>query len=99
MSHALSRSTATLIGLLAVVLWSLLATLTAASGDMPPLQFTAVTFAIGGVCLVIVRPGAIKAMRQPLSVWLVGVLGLAGYHFAYFFALKNAPPVEASLIN
>lgn len=99
MSHALSRSTATLIGLLAVVLWSLLATLTAAGGDMPTLQFTAVTFAIGGVSLMIVRPGAIKAMRQPLSVWLVGVLGLAGYHFAYFFALKNAPPVEASLIN
>jgi drug/metabolite transporter (DMT)-like permease len=99
MSRALSRSAATLIGFLAVLLWSLLATLTAASGDMPSLQLTAITFGIGGLCLMVVRPGAIKAMRQPLSVWLVGVIGLAGYHFAYFFALKNAPPVEASLIN
>lgn len=99
MPRAFSRSTATIIGFLAVLLWSLLATLTAASGDMPSLQLTAITFGIGGLCLMLVRPGAIRAMRQPISVWMVGVIGLAGYHFAYFFALKNAPPVEASLIN
>ena len=32
-------------------------------------------------------------------VWLLGVCGLFGYHFAYFFALRSAPPVEAGLIN
>jgi drug/metabolite transporter (DMT)-like permease len=31
-------------------------------------------------------------------VWLLGVAGLFGYHFAYFTALRNAPPVEAGLI-
>jgi len=99
MTSHLSRSTATFIGFAAVLLWSLLAFLTAASGTMPAFQLTAITFAIGGLSLLLIRPGAIKAMRQPLPVWLLGVGGLFGYHFCYFFALRNAPPVEAGLIN
>lgn len=99
MTSHLSRSTATFIGFTAVLLWSLLAFLTAASGTMPAFQLTAVTFAIGGLSLLVIRPGAIKAMRQPLPVWLLGVGGLFGYHFCYFFALRNAPPLEAGLIN
>lgn len=99
MSQSLSRSAATLTGFSAVLLWSLLAFLTAASGTMPAFQLTAITFAIGGLSLLVIRPGAIKAMRQPLPVWLLGVGGLFSYHFAYFFALRNAPPVEAGLIN
>ncbi|MEP4704367.1 MAG: EamA family transporter, partial [Hyphomicrobiales bacterium] len=39
-----------------------------------------------------------SAFKQSLPVWIVGVGGLFGYHFFYFTALKNAPPVEASLI-
>ncbi|MDC9825741.1 EamA family transporter [Devosia sp. ZB163] len=99
MSSPLARPTATLIGFTAVLLWSLLAFLTAASGTMPAFQLTAITFAIGGLSLLVLRPGALKAMRQPLPVWLLGVGGLFGYHFVYFFALRNAPPVEAGLIN
>ena len=95
----LSRSSATLVGFSAVLLWSLLAFLTAASGAMPALQLTAITFGIGGVSLLILRPSSIGAMRQPPQVWLLGVGGLFGYHFCYFFALRSAPPVEAGLIN
>lgn len=99
---ALSRSTATLIGFAAVLLWSFLAFFTAASGTMPPFQLTAVTFAIGGLAGVALwpfRPQAIKALRQPWPVWLLGVGGLFGYHALYFASLRNAPPVEAGLIN
>jgi drug/metabolite transporter (DMT)-like permease len=99
MSTPLSRPTATLIGFIAVLLWSLLAFLTAASGTMPAFQLTAITFAVGGLSLLLIRPGSLKAMRQPPKVWLLGVGGLFGYHFAYFFALRSAPPVEAGLIN
>jgi len=99
MSRPLSRSTATLIGFSAVLLWSLLAFFTAASGAMPAFQLTAISFAVGGMSLFILRPGAVRALRQTLPVWLLGVGGLFGYHFCYFFALKNAPPVEAGLIN
>ena len=59
------------------------------------------TFAIGasiGVCRWILKPSSMSALKQPLSVWALGVIGLFGYHFAYFTALRNAPPVDASLI-
>lgn len=93
------RTAATLIGFAAVLLWALLAWLTAISGTMPAFQLTAITFAIGGASLLALRPGSIRAMRQPPRVWLLGVVGLFGYHAAYFYALRHAPPVEAGLIN
>jgi drug/metabolite transporter (DMT)-like permease len=98
----LSRPTATAVGFTAVLLWSLLAVFTAASGSMPPFQLTAITFGIGGVAgvaLWTVRPAAAKALRQPWPVWLLGVGGLFGYHAAYFVALRTAPVVEAGLLN
>jgi len=90
-----------MIGFVAVLLWSLLALFTAASGKVPPFQLTAMAFAIGGVIGIgswFFRPTGLSALRQPLSVWVLGVVGLFGYHFAYFTALRNAPPVEAGLI-
>ena len=98
----MSRTSATAIGFTAVLLWSLLAFFTASSGAMPPFQLTAITFGIGGlagVALWTVRPAAAKALRQPWPVWLLGVGGLFGYHAAYFVALRNAPVVEAGLLN
>tara|TARA_R110002020_G_scaffold64502_8_gene171197 strand:- start:2285 stop:3175 length:891 start_codon:yes stop_codon:yes gene_type:complete len=91
----------TLIGFTAILMWSLLALMTAASGGMPPFQLSAITFAIGslpGLLLFAARPERIKLLRQPSKVWLTGILGLFGYHFLYFTALRNAPAVEAGLI-
>jgi len=99
---SLSRPTATAIGFVAVLLWSLLAVFTAASGAMPPFQLLAISFGIGGlagVALWAFRPAAAKALRQPWPVWLLGIGGLFGYHAAYFIALRNAPVVDATLLN
>jgi len=98
----MTRGTSTAIGFGAVLLWASLAVLTAASGTMPPFQLLAITFGIGGVAGVLlwmVRPSAAKAVRQPWPIYLLGVGGLFGYHAAYFIALRNAPVVEAGLIN
>ena len=98
----LTRPVATLIGFAAVLLWSFLAVFTAASGTMPAFQLTSITFGIGGlagVALWVFRPRAAQALRQPWPVWLLGIGGLFGYHFFYFTSLRNAPPVEAGLIN
>ena len=96
-----SRFLATLIGLIAIGFWAVLALLTAATGTIPPFQLLAMTFATGaaiGVVSWIFRPGATKALRQPWPVWLLGVGGLFGYHAVYYAALRKAPPAEASLI-
>ncbi len=98
----MSLNTATLVGLLAIVMWSLLAALTVATGRIPAFQLAAMTFAIGacvGPLTWLWRPGAVAALRQPLAVWLVGVGGLFGYHALYFLALRFAPPAEAGLLN
>lgn len=95
----MTQRSATFIGFIAVLLWSLLAFFTAASGSMPPFQLLAISFGIGGLSLLVLRPASLKAARQPLPVWALGIGGLFGYHFCYFLALRNAPPVEAGLIN
>ncbi len=95
-------SRATVIGFGAILLWSLLALFTAASGGIPPFQLAAMTFLIGGAlgCTTfILRPVRMRAMRQPAKVWLLGVGGLFGYHALYFTALRLAPPAEAGLVN
>jgi len=97
----MSRNLATGVGFIAILLWALLAYFTAESGAVPPFQLTAMSFAIGGLAgmaIWIVRPRGIAALRQPWKVWAVGIVGLFGYHFLYFTALRNAPTVDASLI-
>ncbi|MGJ4941294.1 aromatic amino acid exporter YddG [Bradyrhizobium sp. HKCCYLS1011] len=98
----MSPRTATLIGLTAILMWSLLAVMTVATGVIPAFQLAAMTFAIGGVVGTLTwigRPGAMKALRQPAVAWIVGVGGLFGYHALYFLALRFAPPAEAGLLN
>ena len=94
--------TATSIGLTAILMWSLLAVLTVATGTVPPFQLAAMTFAVGsltGFLSWIGRPQAIRALWQPPLAWIVGVGGLFGYHALYFLALRTAPPAEAGLLN
>lgn len=95
------KSRATAIGFSAVLMWSLLALMTAASGKVPPFQLSAMAFLIGslpGLAVFAIRPERMAALRQPWPVWFTGIAGLFGYHFFYFTALRNAPPAEAGLI-
>src|ERR1700757_59416 len=98
----MSPRTATLIGLTAILMGSLLSVMTVATGRIPAFQLAAMTFAIGALvgCLTwIGRPQAFRALSQPALVWIVGVGGLFGYHALYFLALRFAPPAEAGLLN
>jgi drug/metabolite transporter (DMT)-like permease len=94
--------TATLIGLTAILMWSLLSVLTVATGKIPAFQLAAMTFGIGAAVAFtsfLFRPAAFSAIKQPLVAWAVGVGGLFGYHALYFLALRFAPPAEAGLLN
>jgi len=102
MFDLMTPRTATLIGLSAILMWSLLSVMTLATGKIPAFQLAAMTFAIGAVtCALrwIGRADAVKALRQPPVAWIVGVGGLFGYHALYFLALRYAPPAEAGLLN
>lgn len=98
----MSPRLATLTGSGAILLWSSLAALTALTGTVPAFQLAAMTFLVGGLVGAVSwlwRPGASAALRQPLPVWALGVIGLFGYHALYFSALRLAPPAESGLIN
>lgn len=98
----ITSTRATLIGLTAILMWSLLAALTVATGTIPPFQLAAMTFAIGamvGPLMWMRRTEGWCAWRQPLAAWALGVGGLFGYHALYFIALRLAPPAEAGLLN
>src|SRR5690348_8613535 len=98
----MSPRTATLIGLTAILMWSLLAVLTVATGKIPAFQLAAMTFAIGALVAFasfLFRPSAFLALKQAPVAWVVGVGGLFGYHALYFLALRFAPPAEAGLLN
>jgi drug/metabolite transporter (DMT)-like permease len=102
MTNFMTPRTATLIGLTAILMWSLLAVLTVATGKIPAFQLAAMTFAIGALVAFLTwigRPGAFGALRQTPLAWIVGVGGLFGYHALYFLALRFAPPAEAGLLN
>ena len=98
----MTTRTATTIGFTAILFWSLLAVLTAATGTIPPFQLAAMTFFLGGLVGItswIARPEGLKALRQKPVVWALGIGGLFGYHALYFAALRMAPPAEAGLLN
>ena len=107
MGHEQGR--ATVVGMIAVLMWATLALLTAQTGRVPPfllvgLSFT-LAFGVGAVFWLGQPSGGrsltarvLSQIRLPFRIWVLGVGGLFGYHFFYFVALRNAPPVEASLI-
>ena len=100
MSSAATRATA--LGAVAVLLWSALALLTVGAKRLPPFQLLALTFGVAaglGVFLSILRRKSLLAVaRLHASSLVLTTVALAGYHFLYFVALRNAPAVDASLI-
>ena len=95
------RVKATAIGLSAVLMWATLGVFGAGSGKVPPFLLNALCFGISGTLALIwlTVSGKLDRLRQPLKVWAFGTIGLFGFHFFYFTAIRNAPPVEANLIN
>jgi drug/metabolite transporter (DMT)-like permease len=93
---------ATGFGALAVLLWSALALLTVGAKRLPPFQLLALTFAIAAVLGFALagfrRKSPWKEARKWPAAFALVTVALAGYHFFYFVALRNAPAVDASLI-
>jgi drug/metabolite transporter (DMT)-like permease len=93
---------ATLIGSIAILLWSSLALFTTQANLVPPLLLLTLTFGVASLLFFIVYllKGELKASWQhtPKSAIIMGGLGFYFYHLCYFYAFQHAPPVEAGLI-
>jgi drug/metabolite transporter (DMT)-like permease len=101
--EARARRRATLAGVAAVPLWASLALLTTLTAGLPPFQVLACSFAVAGLGGVAwsLRPGGggVDALRMPAGAAVLTTGALFGNYALYLVALKNAPVVEANLIN
>lgn len=98
-----SETRATLTGIVAVLLWSSLAPLTAAAHGIPPLQLLATTFGTAFLCGlvgvgIVGGRSAVRRLWQPFEYFAFAVTALFGYHVLYFTALTLAPAAQASLV-
>lgn len=97
-----ARTRATAAGFVAIALWALLALFTTGAAGLPRFELLALTLGLSGggslLALALLAPARLRTLRQPASPWLLGTLGIFGYHGFYYVALDRAPPVDASLI-
>lgn len=95
MSAPEQKSAAVFYALGTIALWSTLAAIGVALRHLPPFLLTGLALTIGSV------PGwfRLREWKVPARTLALGVYGLFGYHLLLFIALRNAPPVEANLVN
>jgi drug/metabolite transporter (DMT)-like permease len=86
---------ATVHALGAIALWSTLAWLGLSLAHVPPFLLVGVALCVGALCSV----HRVRDWRASARVLALGIYGLFGFHFLLFLALRNAPPVEANLVN
>ena len=90
----MTKTQATALGFGAVLMWALLAVLTVKTVPIPPFQLTAMSFAIGGalgLVWVFITGEAQSLKTVSWKIYAFGTVGLFGYHFFYFSALRPAP--------
>lgn len=87
------------LALAAIVLWSSLAPLGDKLAHIPPFLLTGMGLLIGSLIALPVSHFRMRYEKVPLFTMAVGIYGLFGFHFLLFMALRNAPAVEANLIN
>lgn len=92
MSNALQ---ANLFALGAIVLWSSLAALGFQLAHIPPFLLTGLGLLVGSA----LAWRHWREWRVSGRLLALGVYGLFGFHCLLFIALRNAPPVEANLVN
>ena len=94
-----------LLALLAIALWASLAVLGVSLAHVPPFLLTGIALLVGSVValpLIWHKTDARfdwQQLKVSPRVLALGIYGLFGYHFLFFVALQNAPPVQANLVN
>jgi drug/metabolite transporter (DMT)-like permease len=91
--------TADLLALAAIALWASLAALGVALSHLPPFLLSGLGLLVGSLIALPLSGWRIAAWRVPARTLALGVYGLFGFHFLLFMALRQAPPLQANLVN
>jgi drug/metabolite transporter (DMT)-like permease len=101
-SESRARVLGTLVGLIAVLIWSTGGPVYTFVSNVPPLQMIALTFVQFILVMLPIWRWRREPIRQkfqlPLKVWIIGILGPWGYTICFFFSYAMIPPVDASLL-
>lgn len=98
----MSEKKGNIFGIFTILIWSSLGLFGTLANDVPAFFMLFVCFFIASVLGLVyckIKSCKLSSFKQSPKVYIVGISGLFGYHFFYFFAIKNAPSVEANLIN
>lgn len=90
-----------MIGYSGLLMWSCYALLVSAMKGVPTFEMLTIIFLCGFLAIsarLTIR-GEWHKIKQPLIVWIVGVVGILGNDFTTIAAFKAAPPVQVELIN
>lgn len=94
---------ATLVGFLAIPLWSLTPLLVVLMGPMSAFFLMGFRFLVSGIMLSAVSisrgEGFFSQFRHPAGVWALNILGILISQNIYIFSLQHAPTAEANMIN
>jgi len=90
---------ADLLALAAIALWGALAPLGVQLAHIPPFLLTGIGLLMGSLISLPLARFRLARWKVPLATLAVGIYGLFGFHFLLFMALRNAPAVQANLIN
>lgn len=98
----ISSKNATMLGTIALLLWVVEPLSVSELRGIPFFEFLFLTFASGFI-LTAIRVTKNKQwkliLKQPLFLWLVGLLCICGSDFAYLLAAKCAPIAQVDLID
>ena len=89
----------TLLALGAIALWGTLAPLGVSLQHVPPFLLTGLGLLAGSLIGLPLSGFKLATWRVPARTLALGIYGLFGFHFLLFIALRNAPPVQANLVN
>ena len=91
--------TASILALGAIALWGMLAPLGVSLQHVPRFLLTGLGLLIGSLIGLPLSGFKLSVWRVPSATLAIGIYGLFGFHFVLFIALRNAPPVQANLVN
>ena len=96
-----TRPSATFIGYIALLFWASSGVLASSVINIPTFEVLSVAFSIsfGITALLLTLRGQWSKVKQPLFLWIIGMVGVYGNDALYIGAFKYAPAAQVDLIS
>jgi drug/metabolite transporter (DMT)-like permease len=96
-----STISATFLGYIALAMWASSGVLASSVIRIPTFEVLSIAFSIsfGFTAILLTAKGQWYKVKQPLILWVIGMIGVYGNDALFIAAFKYAPAAQADLIN